>query len=162
MRATVPRTLSPVPYAMAGWNIGPLSAILFSRMEGTGKFVGRRWAAKVELLPGEFEVFTRPARVGRRSGKLVFTNQRFIWWPSFKPKPSADDILVIPHERVQSCRLARPWQRLFLERAMGVRLRNGETVKFIMRDAPSMLPTVLDFLSRGRYRPGELFTDHNH
>ncbi|HYE64345.1 MAG TPA: hypothetical protein VD966_02110 [Pyrinomonadaceae bacterium] len=126
-------------------------------MEGTGKFIGGRWTAKVELLPGEFEVFSRSARRGWRAGQLVFTNQRFIWRPSFKRKVDELDILRIAHERIIACDLVRPWQSLFLERALRLRLQSGEAVLLVMRDAERVLPTVRDYMSRQRYRPGELF-----
>ncbi|MDQ3819542.1 MAG: hypothetical protein M3362_17945 [Acidobacteriota bacterium] len=126
-------------------------------MEGTRSFIGGRWTARVELLPGEFEVFTRSARRGLRMGQLVFTNQRFIWLPKFKRNAAAVDILIIPHERVVSCGIARPWQHLFLERALRLRLQSGETILLMAGDIEAILPTVRDYMSRGRYRPGELF-----
>jgi hypothetical protein len=126
-------------------------------MEGTGRFIGSRWTARVELLPGEFEVFTRSARRGWRVGQLVFTNQRFIWLPKFKRNVEASDMLVIPHERVMSCGTARPWQHLFLERALRLRLQSGETILLMAGDVETILPLVRDYMSRGRYQPGELF-----
>jgi len=126
-------------------------------MEGTGQFIGGRWTAKVELLPGEFEVFTRSARRGWRTGQLIFTNQRFIWRPKFKPKAQDTDVLAIPHERVINCDVARPWQHLFLERALRLRLQSGEAILLIAGDVETILPMVRDYMSRGRYKPGELF-----
>lgn len=126
-------------------------------MEGTGKFIGGRWTVHVELLPGEFEVFTRSARRGWRTGQLVFTNQRFIWRPKFKRKAEMLDVLSIPHERVIGCDVARPWQRMFLMRALRLRLQSGETILLLAGDVETILPTVRDYMSRGRYRPGELF-----
>jgi hypothetical protein len=126
-------------------------------MEGTGKFIGGRWTARVELLPGEFEVFTRSARRGWRVGQLVFTNQRFIWRPKFKRKAEISDVLSIPHERVMIADVARPWQHLFLERALRLRLQSGETVLLLAGDVETILPLVRDYMSRGRYKPGELF-----
>jgi hypothetical protein len=126
-------------------------------MESTGKFIGGRWKARVELLPGEFEVFTRSARRGWRVGQLVFTNQRFIWRPKFKRKAEMSDILSIPHERVVGCDVARPWQHLFLERALRLRLQSGEAILLIAGDVETILPTVREYMSRTRYRPGELF-----
>jgi hypothetical protein len=111
----------------------------------------------VELLPGEFEVFTRLARRGGRTGQLIFTNQRFIWRPKFKRKAEMLDVLSIPHERVIGCDVARPWQRLFLMRALRLRLQSGETILLLAGDVETILPTVRDYMSRGRYRPGELF-----
>jgi hypothetical protein len=52
---------------------------------------------------------------------------------------------------------ARPWQHLFLERALRLRLQSGETILLIAGDVETLLPTVRDYMSRGRYRPGELF-----
>lgn len=126
-------------------------------MESTGKFIGGRWAAKVELLPGEFEVFSRAARRNWRVGQLVFTNQRFIWRPSFKPKAEATDVLHIAHERVARCDLVRPWQHLFVERALRLRLHDGEAILLFVRDAETVLPLVRNYMSLGRYKPGELF-----
>jgi hypothetical protein len=126
-------------------------------MEGTGKFISGRWTARVELLPGEFEVFTRSARRGWRVGQLVFTNQRFIWRPKFKRNAEMTDILAIPHERVMIADVARPWQHLFLERALRLRLQSGETVLLMAGDVETILPLVRDYMSRGRYKPGELF-----
>ena len=126
-------------------------------MEGTGKFIGGRWTARVELLPGEFEVFTRSARRGWRMGQLVFTNQRFIWRPKFKRKAEISDVLSIPHERVMTADAARPWQHLFLERALRLRLQSGETILLLAGDVETILPLVRDYMSRGRYKPGELF-----
>ncbi len=126
-------------------------------MESTGKFIGGRWKARVELLPGEFEVFTRSARRGWRTGQLIFTNQRFVWRPKFKRKAEALDILSIPHERVSGCDVARPWQHLFLERALRLRLQGGETILLMAGDVETILPIVRDYMSRERYRPGELF-----
>jgi hypothetical protein len=126
-------------------------------MEGTGKFISGRWTARVELLPGEFEVFTRSARRGWRVGQLVFTNQRFIWRPKFKRNAEMTDILAIPHERVMIADVARPWQHLFLERALRLRLQSGETVLLMAGDVETILPLVRDYMSRGRYQPGELF-----
>ncbi|HKQ99107.1 MAG TPA: hypothetical protein VJT09_00460 [Pyrinomonadaceae bacterium] len=126
-------------------------------MESTGRFIKGRWTARVELLPGEFEVFTRSARRGWRVGQLVFTNQRFIWRPKFKRKAEASDILSIQHERVAAADVARPWQHLFLERALRLRLQSGETILLIAGDVETILPLVRDYMSRGRYRPGELF-----
>lgn len=126
-------------------------------MEGTGKFISGRWTARVELLPGEFEVFTRSARRGWRVGQLVFTNQRFIWRPKFKRNAEMTDVLAIPHERVMMADVARPWQHLFLERALRLRLQSGETVLLIAGDVETILPMVRDYMSRGRYKPGELF-----
>ena len=126
-------------------------------MEGTGKFIGGRWKARVELLPGEFEVFTRSARRGWRVGQLVFTNQRFIWRPKFKRRAEIFDVLSIPHERVINCDIARPWQHLFLERALRLRLQSGETILLMAGDVETILPMVRDYMSRGRYEPGELF-----
>ena len=126
-------------------------------MEGTGKFISGRWTARVELLPGEFEVFTRSARRGWRVGQLVFTNQRFIWRPKFKRKAEMTDVLAIPHERVMIADVARPWQHLFLERALRLRLQSGETVLLMAGDVETILPLVRDYMSRGRYTPGELF-----
>ena len=126
-------------------------------MEGTGRFIGGRWTAKDEVLPGEFEVFTRSARRGWRMGQLVFTNQRFIWRPKFKRKAEATDILSITHERVASCGVARPWQHLFLERALRLKLQSGETILLMAGDVDTILPIVRDYMSRGRYKPGELF-----
>ena len=126
-------------------------------MENTGRFIGGRWTARVELLPGEFEVFTRSARRGWRMGQLVFTNQRFIWRPKFKRNAAALDILVIPHERVMGCDIARPWQRLFLERALRLRLQSGEAILLLTGDVETILPLVRDYMSRGRYKLGELF-----
>jgi hypothetical protein len=126
-------------------------------MESTGRFIGGRWTARVELLPGEFEVFTRSARRGWRVGELVFTNQRFIWRPKFKRKAQETDVLSIAHERVASCDAARPWQHLFLERALRLRLQSGETILLVAGDVETILPTVRDYMSRGRYKPGELF-----
>ena len=125
-------------------------------MNSTGRFIGKR-SAQVELLPGEFEVFTRNARRGWRSGKLIFTNQRFIWWPSWKRKLDELDILSIAHERVISCDITRPWQQLFLERALRLRLQSGESVSLILRDAETLLPTLRQYMTRRRYQPGELF-----
>jgi hypothetical protein len=126
-------------------------------MSETGKFIGGRWTAKVELLPGEFEVFNRRARMGGRLGQLIFTNQRFIWRPSFRRRTDETEILRIPHERVNACDIVRPWQHLFLERALRLRLHGGETILFIIRDAHTILPVVRDYMSRERYKPGELF-----
>lgn len=126
-------------------------------MESTGRFIGGRWAARVELLPGEFEVFTRSARRGWRMGQLVFTNQRFIWRPKFKRNAEALDILVIPHERVIVCDMARPWQHLFLERALRLQLQSGEMILLMIGDVETILPLVRDYMSRGRYKLGELF-----
>jgi hypothetical protein len=126
-------------------------------MEGTGKFISGRWTARVELLPGEFEVFTRSARRGWRVGQLVFTNQRFIWRPKFKRKAEMTDVLAIPHERVMMADVARPWQHLFLERALRLRLQSGETLLLMAGDVETILPLVRDYMSRGRYKPGELF-----
>ena len=126
-------------------------------MEGTGRFIGGRWTAQVELLAGEFEVFTRSARRGWRMGQLVFTNQRFIWRPRFKRSAEVLDTLIIPHERVTSCDVARPWQHLFLERALRLRLLSGETILLMAGDVETILPVVRDYMSRGRYKPGELF-----
>lgn len=126
-------------------------------MNSTGKFIGGRWTAQVELLPGEFEVFTRSARRGWRPGQLVFTNQRFIWRPRFKRKAEMSDVLSIPHERVMICDVARPWQHLFLERALRLRLQSGETILILAGDVETILPLVRDYMSRGRYKPGELF-----
>lgn len=126
-------------------------------MEGTGNFIGGRWTARVELLPGEFEVFTRSARRGWRMGQLVFTNQRFIWRPKFKRKAEMADVLSIPHERVIIADVARPWQHLFLERALRLRLQSGETILLLAGDVETILPLVRDYMSRGRYKPGELF-----
>jgi hypothetical protein len=126
-------------------------------MEGTGKFIGGRWTARVELLPGEFEVFTRSARRGWRMGQIVFTNQRFIWRPKFKRQAEMSDILSIPHERVMMADVARPWQHLFLERALRLRLQSGETILLLAGDVETILPLVRDYMSRGRYQPGELF-----
>jgi hypothetical protein len=126
-------------------------------MEGAGKFIGGKWKAMVELLPGEFEVFSRAARRGWRAGRLVFTNQRFIWRPSFKRKVEDSDMLIIGHERVVSCELQRPWQHLFLDRALKLRLQSGETIFLSVRDAQTVLPLVRQYMSRDRYRPGELF-----
>ena len=126
-------------------------------MEGTGNFISGRWTARVELLPGEFEVFTRSARRGWRMGQLVFTNQRFIWRPKFKRKAEMADVLSIPHERVMMADVARPWQHLFLERALRLRLQSGETVLLLAGDVETILPLVRDYMSRGRYKPGELF-----
>lgn len=111
----------------------------------------------MELLPGEFEVFTRKARRGWRMGQLVFTNQRFIWLPSFKRKAQETDILIIAHERVAASDVARPWQHLFLERALRLRLQSGEAILLMVGDVDAVLPLVRDYMSRGRYRPGELF-----
>jgi hypothetical protein len=108
-------------------------------------------------LPGEFEVFTRSARRGLRMGQLVFTNQRFIWRPKFKRKAEAADILVIPHERVIVCDVARPWQHLFLERALRLQLQSGEMILLMTGDVETILPLVRDYMSRGRYKLGELF-----
>lgn len=126
-------------------------------MEGTGKFISGRWTARVELLPGEFEVFTRSARRGWRVGQLVFTNQRFIWRPKFKRNAEMTDVLAIPHERVMVADVARPWQHLFIERALRLRLQSGETVLLMAGDVETILPLVRDYMSRGRYKPGELF-----
>jgi hypothetical protein len=126
-------------------------------MESTGRFISGRWTARVELLPGEFEVFTRSARRGWRVGQLVFTNQRFIWRPKFKRKAQETDVLSIPHERVAGCDAARPWQHLFLERALRLRLQSGETILLVAGDVETILPTVREYMARGRYRPGELF-----
>ncbi|MDT4897743.1 MAG: hypothetical protein QOH25_2820 [Acidobacteriota bacterium] len=126
-------------------------------MEGTGNFIGGRWTARVELLPGEFEVFTRSARRGWRMGQLVFTNQRFIWRPKFKRRAEMSDVLSIPHERVMRADVARPWQHLFLERALRLRLQSGETILLLAGDVETILPLVRDYMSRGRYQPGELF-----
>jgi hypothetical protein len=126
-------------------------------MESTGKFIGGRWRARVELLPGEFEVFTRSARRGWRVGQFIFTNQRFIWRPKFKRNADLSDMLSIPHERVIMADAARPWQHLFLERALRLRLQSGETILLIAGDVETILPTVRDYMSRGRYKPGELF-----
>ena len=109
------------------------------------------------LLPGEFEVFSRPARRGWRAGRLVFTNQRFIWRPGFRRKVEETDLLVIAHERVTACDLVRPWQHFFLERALRLRLQSGETLLLSVRDPDTILPLVRDHLGRERYRPGELF-----
>lgn len=127
-------------------------------MQSTGRFIGgKRASAQVELLPGEFEVFSRSARRGWRSGKLIFTNQRFIWLPRWKRKPDALDILSIAHERVISCDTTRPWQQLFLERALRLRLQSGETISLILSDAETLLPTLRQYMTRRRYQPGELF-----
>jgi hypothetical protein len=126
-------------------------------MRETGKFIGGRWTAKVELLPGEFEVFNRRARHKGRLGQLIFTNQRFIWRPSFRRNADETHILQIPHERVNACDITRPWQHLFLERALRLRLHGGETIQLITRDAEAILPIIRDYMSRERYRPGELF-----
>ena len=126
-------------------------------MEGTGRFIGGRWTARVELLPGEFEVFTRSARRGWRMGQLIFTNQRFIWRPKFKRRAETTDILVIPHERVAVCDIARPWQQLFLERALRLRLQSGEAILLLTGDVETILPLVRDYMSRGRYKLGGLF-----
>jgi hypothetical protein len=126
-------------------------------METTGRFIGGRWKAQIELQPGEYEVFTRSARRGWRMGQLIFTNQRFVWRPKFKPRAEMSDILSIPHERVMSCDIARPWQHLFLERALRLRLQSGENILLLAGDVEAILPVVRDYMSRGRYRPGELF-----
>ncbi len=136
--------------------LGPSSTIV--AMEGTGKFIGGRWTARVELLPGEFEVFMRAAGLGWRPGQLVFTNQRFIWRPGWTSKAGATDVLSVAHERVASCDLVRPWQRLFLQRVLRLRLHSGEMILLGVRNADAILPLVRDYMSRGRYRPGELFT----
>lgn len=125
-------------------------------MEGTGDFVGGRRGARVELLPGEFEVFSRRARRGWQSGRMVFTNQRFIWWPSFR-RADEMSILRVEHERIARVDVVRPWQRLFLERALRLRLQTGEQIYFITRDAESILPIIRNYMSGSRYRPGELF-----
>lgn len=135
---------------------GPIQRVLLS-MNETGRFIGGRWTAKVELLPGEFEVFARRARRGGRPGQLIFTNQRFVWLPSFRRQADESGILRIEHERVAACDITRPWQHLLLERALRLRLHGGETILFIMRDAASALPVIRDYMSRERYRPGELF-----
>lgn len=126
-------------------------------MEGTGRFIGGGRKAQVELLPGEFEVFTRSARRGWRMGQLIFTNQRFIWRPRFKRRADVLDVLIIPHERVMSCDAGRPWQHFFLERALRLRLQSGETILLTAGDVEAILPVVRDYMSRGRYKPGELF-----
>ncbi len=126
-------------------------------MESTGKFIGGRWAAKVELLPGEFEVFARRASRGWRSGQLVFTNQRFIWRPNWKRRVEETDILRIAHERIVACDLVRPWQHLFLERVLRLRLQSGEAILLSVRDPETIMVLVGEYMSRGRYRPGELF-----
>lgn len=126
-------------------------------MEGTGQFIGGRWTAQIELLPGEFEVFTRRARRGLRMGHLIFTNQRFIWRPAFKRKAQGTDILSIPHGRVTSCDGARPWQHLFLERALRLQLQSGEAIFLIVGDVEAILPLVRDYMSRERYKLGGLF-----
>jgi hypothetical protein len=127
-------------------------------MQRTGRFIEGRWGAKIELLPGEYEVFTKPARYGSRSGQLVFTNQRIIWRPTFKRKASETDMLLIAHERVGSCDAVRPWQTLFLSTALVIRLRDGETLTLYTSEAHTMLPTIRQFMSRERYRPGDLFS----
>lgn len=126
-------------------------------MEGTGKLIGGKRKSPVEMLPGEFEVFSRAARRGWRAGRLVFTNQRFIWRPSFKRKLEEADLLIIPHERIISCDPIRPWQHLFLDRAFRLRLQSGEMILLSVRDAQTALPLVRQYMSRERYRPGELF-----
>ena len=115
------------------------------------------WVQKVRQLPGEFEVFSRPARLGSRAGRLLFTNQRFIWRPSFKRKLEEIDYLIIPHQRVASCDVARPWQGLFLVRALRLRLKNGEAFHLMLRNPESVLAIVREYVSHDRYRPGELF-----
>jgi hypothetical protein len=127
-------------------------------MQRTGQFIEGRWSAKVELLPGEYEVFTKPARYGSRSGQLVLTNQRLIWRPSFKPKASETDMLLIAHERINSFDAVRPWQTLFLSTALLIRMRDGETLTLYTSAAHTMLPTIRQFMSRSRYRPGDLFS----
>src|SRR5258708_40092035 len=99
-------------------------------MQRTGPFLAGRWTAKVELLPGEFEVFSRSCSFGGRTGLLLFSNQRFIWRPRFKPNATETDMLLIAHERVSSIEIARPWQRLFLHKALRLKLRGGETINF--------------------------------
>ncbi|HEV7859858.1 MAG TPA: hypothetical protein VGO91_14675 [Pyrinomonadaceae bacterium] len=126
-------------------------------MRETGNFIGGRWTAKVELLPGEFEVFNRRARHKGRLGQLIFTNQRFIWRPSFRRRADQTEVLLIPHERVNACDITRPWQQLFLQRALRLRLHDGETITLNLRDADTILPVIRDYMSRERYRPGELF-----
>jgi hypothetical protein len=126
-------------------------------MAGTGNYIGGRWDPKVELLPGEFEVFSRSARRGSRAGKLTFTNQRFIWRPTWKARIKDDDILRIAHERVVACDVIRPWQRLFIERALRLRLQDGETILMVIRDVEFILPLIREYMSRTRYQPGELF-----
>ena len=126
-------------------------------MKETGQFIGGRWTARVELLPGEFEVFTRRARRGWRVGQLVFTNQRFIWRPRFKRNAEATAVLSIPHERVTSCDVARPWQHLFLERALRLRLQSGEAILLMVGDPEAILPILRDYMARERYKLGGLF-----
>jgi hypothetical protein len=67
------------------------------------------------------------------------------------------DVLAIPHERVMIADVARPWQHLFIERALRLRLQSGETVLLMAGDVETILPLVRDYMSRGRYKPGELF-----
>jgi hypothetical protein len=126
-------------------------------MKGTGQFIGGRWTARVELLPGEFEVFTRSARRGWRAGQFVFTNQRFIWRPRFKRNAQETDVLSIPHERLTGCDVARPWQHLFLERALRLRLQSGEAILLMVGDPEAILPLVRDYMARERYKLGGLF-----
>jgi hypothetical protein len=127
-------------------------------MQRTGQFIGGKWVGKVELLPGEFEVLSRPSKLGGRPGRLLLTNQRLIWRPSFRLKAKETDMTLIAHERVVACDVVRPWQRLFLSSALRVKLRGGETLLLYVRDAESILPTVREHLSRARYKPGDLFS----
>lgn len=127
-------------------------------MQRTGQLIGGRWVAKVELLPGEFEVLSRPARLHGRAGRLLVTNQRYIWRPSFMLKTKETDMVLVAHERIASCDAVRPWQRLFLKAALRLRLRGGETLVFYTRDAETILPTLREHMSRTRYKPGDLFS----
>jgi hypothetical protein len=56
-----------------------------------------------------------------------------------------------------NCDAARPWQHLFLARALRIRLQSGETIVLLAGDVETILPLVRDYMSRGRYKPGELF-----
>jgi len=126
-------------------------------MQRTGQFLAGRWTAKVELLPGEFEIFSRSCSFGGRPGHLLFTNQRFIWRPSFKPKATETDLLLIAHERVSSIEIIRPWQRLFLNKALRLKVRGGETINFYVNSADTLLPVIREHMSRKRYKVGDLF-----
>jgi hypothetical protein len=126
-------------------------------MEPTGQYIGSRWAGRVELLPGEFEVFSKSARRDHRAGRMIFTNQRLIWRPSFKPKVGERDMLVIALESITACEVVRPWQSFFLVKALQLLTQSGDTLVLYVQDPESILPKMREYMSRDRYKPGELF-----
>jgi len=66
-------------------------------------------------------------------------------------------MLLIAHERVSSIEIARPWQRLFLTKALRLKLRGGETINFYVNKAETLLPIIREHISRKRYKVGDLF-----